>query len=223
MLPAVVLFVIGSGAGVLAVGLADRVTAAEPARRAGATVRVLLSALVTALLFAATPWVVGASWVVPAYLWFAWVTVTLTITDLDAKLIPNRVLFPGTVVGLVLLGIGALGDGMPAAFGRAIIGAAGAFLLLYLVARLARGDFGLGDVKLGFLLGLFTAYQGWAELVVGLLAAFALGGAVSLFLLATRMRRRKDAIPFGPYLVAGAYIALAIGQTVADWYLDSGP
>ena len=38
---------------------------------------------------------------------------------------------------------------------------------MYLVARLARGDFGLGDVKLSFLLGLFTAYQGWAELAVG--------------------------------------------------------
>ena len=50
---------------------------------------------VTGLLFAATPWVVGVSWVLPAYLWFVWLTVTLTITDLDDKLIPNRILFPG--------------------------------------------------------------------------------------------------------------------------------
>lgn len=227
MLPSLVLFVIGSGAGILALEVANRTTGAgsgpQPLHWLRSPVRVVPAALVTGALFVATPWVLGSSWVVPAYLWFVWVTVTLTITDLDAKLIPNRVLFPGTAIGLTLLAAGALGDGTPAAFGRGIAGAAVSFLLLYLLARLAGGGFGLGDVKLGFLLGLFTAYQGWAELVVGLVAAFALGGAVSLVLLATRMRRRKDAIPFGPYLVAGAYVALATGQTIADWYLDAAP
>jgi leader peptidase (prepilin peptidase)/N-methyltransferase len=224
MLLAVVLFVVGCGAGVLAAAVADRETAAgarpKPARGMWNPVRLVSAALVTGALFVATPGVVGSSWVLPAYLWFVWVTVTLTITDLEARLIPNRVLFPGTAVGLALLGAGALGDGTAAAFVRGILGAAAVFLLLYLVARLARGAFGLGDVKLGFLLGLFTGYQGWAEVVVALFVAFALGGVVSMFLLAARLRRRKDAIPFGPYLVAGAYIALAAGQTIADWYVD---
>lgn len=221
---ALALFVLGFGAGLIA----DHV-AREPTRDEGDTTasgrhglrRRITIALATALAFALTPAVVGTTWVLPSYLWFVWLTITLTITDLDAKLIPNRILFPGTAVGAVLLSAGALGDGEVRALVRAGAGAVASFLVLYLVARLARGDFGLGDVKLSFLLGLFTAYQGWAELAVGFVAAFIVGGLVSLILLVTRQRGRKDAIPFGPYLVAGAYAGLAWGRDVADWYLGA--
>src|SRR5665811_1862099 len=63
-------------------------------------------AAATAALFAATPFTVGVDWVLPAYLWFVAVSVTLTLTDIDTKLIPNRILFPGTVVGAVVLTVG---------------------------------------------------------------------------------------------------------------------
>jgi len=65
-------------------------------------------ALITAILFPLTAILVGMDWVLPSYLWFVAVTVTLTLTDIDTKLIPNRILFPGTVVGAVLLTAGAL-------------------------------------------------------------------------------------------------------------------
>jgi leader peptidase (prepilin peptidase)/N-methyltransferase len=218
------LFVLGFGAGLIADQVARGATRGDSdttaADRGGPRRRAAI-ALVTALAFALTSGVVGTTWVLPSYLWFVWLTVTLTITDLDAKLIPNRILLPGTAVGGALLAAGALGDGEFVALARAAAGAIASFLVLYLVARLARGDFGLGDVKLSFLLGLFTAYQGWAELAVGFVTAFVLGGLVSVFLLATRQRRRKDAIPFGPYLVAGAYVGLAWGRDVADWYLGA--
>ena len=172
------------------------------------------------MLFAITPAVIGVSWVLPAYLWFVGVTIALTITDIDHKLIPNRILFPGLVVGAVLLGVGAILDGAPLEFVRALAGGAIYFTVLLVIALVAKGGFGFGDVKLGFLLGMFTAYRGWGILAVGFLLAFLLGGLVSIILLVTRIRGRKDAIPFGPYLVAGSYLALAFGDAIVDWYLS---
>ncbi len=176
------------------------------------------AAIVTALLFAATPLAVDVDWVLPAYLWFIAVTVTLTLTDLDTKLIPNRILFPGTIVGLVLLMGGAIIEDGPIV--RPLAGGVIYFVLLLVLALIARGGFGFGDVKLAFLLGLFTAYQSWETLIVAVFAAFLLGGLVSAILVVFRIRSRKDSIPFGPYLVGGAYLAIVWAGTIADWYLD---
>ena len=172
----------------------------------------------TAALFVATGFVVGSQWVLPSYLWFVGVTVALTLTDLDHKLIPNKILFPGIVVGAVLLGVGAVLDGTPADFGWALAGAAAYFTGLLGIAVIAKGGFGFGDVKLAFLLGLFLTYMGWGILGVGAFMAFFFGGVVSIVLLITGVKGRKDAIPFGPYLIAGAYLAIALGDAIVDWY-----
>jgi leader peptidase (prepilin peptidase)/N-methyltransferase len=187
--------------------------AAVPGVRLGVPMQLL-----TGALFAGTAAVVGTRWVLPAFLWMVAVTVTLTLTDLDRKLIPNRILFPGTAIAAGLLVVGALVDGEAAGLLRALAGGAGYFVFLLVVALAARGGFGMGDVKLSVLLGIFLAYESWAVFVVGVVGAFVLGGAVSLVLLVFRIKGRKDAIPFGPYLVAGTYLALAAGEAIADWY-----
>lgn len=179
--------------------------------------RTPLVAVVTAALFAVTPLVVDVDWTLPAYLWFVAVTVTLTLTDMDTKLIPNRILYPGTVIAVVLLIGGGLIENGPIL--RALGGGALYFVLLFVLALIARGGFGFGDVKLAFLLGMFAAYQSWDTLIVAIFAAFLLGGLVSLLLVVFRIRSRKDAIPFGPYLVLGAYVAIAWAGTIATWYL----
>lgn len=179
--------------------------------------RTPLVAVVTAALFAVTPLIVEVDWTLPAYLWFVAVTVTLTLTDMDTKLIPNRILYPGTVVGLVLLIGGGLIENGPIV--RALGGGALYFVLLFVLALIARGGFGFGDVKLAFLLGMFAAYQSWDTLIVAIFAAFLLGGLVSLLLVVFRIRSRKDAIPFGPYLVLGAYVAIAWAGTISTWYV----
>lgn len=173
----------------------------------------------TAAVFGVTPIVVGTSWVTPAYWWFAGVTIVLVLTDLDHQRIPNRILFPGLAVGAALLSAGALVDGDPGDLLRALGGGAGYFALLFVIAIVARGGFGFGDVKLAALLGLFLAYRSWETLVVGVFAAFFTGGVVAVGLMATRRAGRKDAIPFGPALVVGAYVALVWGDAIAEWYL----
>jgi leader peptidase (prepilin peptidase) / N-methyltransferase len=173
----------------------------------------------TSLAFALLAMLLGASWALPAYWWAAGVALALTLTDLDVRRIPDRILGPGVLVTAVLLTAGALADGEPMALVRALGGAAGYFTLLLVVAVAARGGFGFGDVKLGFLLGLILGYRSWGTLVVGVFAAFALGGLVAVVLLLTRRVKRKDAIPFGPAMVAGAALALAWGEAIARWYL----
>ncbi|MFC2177090.1 prepilin peptidase [Actinomycetota bacterium] len=187
--------------------------------RARISIRYPIVEGVTAALFTATVVVIGAQWVLPAYLWFVGVTVALTLTDLDHKLIPNRILFPSSIAGAILLGVGALIDGEAASFGRALLGATAYFVSLLVVALIAKGGFGFGDVKLAWFLGLYAAYLGWGELLVAIFMPFAIGGVASILLLVTRIKGRKDAIPFGPYMVIGAYLAVVAGQQIVDWYL----
>ncbi|MGB5656708.1 MAG: A24 family peptidase [Acidimicrobiia bacterium] len=210
------LALVGLLVGVVAEGIATNRTLQSIRAEPGRTPVV---AAATAVLFALTPLVVGVDWVLPGYLWFVAVTVTLTLTDLDTKLIPNRILGPGTLVGLVLLLGGAIIENGPIV--RPLAGGAVYFVLLLVLALIARGGFGFGDVKLAFLLGLFTAYQSWETLIVAMFAAFLLGGLVSAILVVFRIRSRKDSIPFGPYLVVGAYFAIVWAGTIASWYLGS--
>lgn len=221
---ALLLFPLGLVAGVFAEASAIQAPLRE---LRGRSRRLPVVAVVTALLFSATPFVIGVEWVLPAYLWFVALTVTLTLTDLDDKLIPNRILFPGTAIGLVLLyaGIGLdawLGDASLSGVDliRPLAGGAGYYVLLLVLALVGpAGALGGGDVKLAFLLGAFTAAVSFDVLFVAVFAAFIGGGLVSLLLILFRIRDRKDAIAFGPYLIGGAYFALAWGGVIADWYL----
>lgn len=175
--------------------------------------------LATGALFAAMAAMLGSVWVLVAFWWFSAVAIALVLTDLDFKRIPNRILYPGTVVATMLLGVGAALDGDLAQFGRALLGGAGYFLLLLLVALLARGGFGFGDVKLAALLGQFTAFRSWGSLFTGVVGAFVIGGLLSIGLLVLRRVGRKDAIPFGPSMVLGAYLGITAGESIAAWYL----
>jgi leader peptidase (prepilin peptidase)/N-methyltransferase len=173
----------------------------------------------TAAVFGLLAGSLGAVWVLPAFWWFAGVSITLTLTDLDTKRIPNRILLPGVVVGLVALGAGALGDGDPGAFLRGLAGGGSFFAFLLVLALAVPGGFGFGDVKLGFFLGVFLAFRSWEALWVGTLGGFGLGGVTAVVLLALRRVKRKDHIPFGPAMVAGAFVGVLAGDQIARWYL----
>ena len=175
----------------------------------------------TAVLFVATVIVIGIEPVLPAYLWFGGVSLTLILTDLDVKRIPNRILYPGIVVGLVALFVGAAIDGELDSFWRAVGGGAIYFGLFLILALVARGGFGFGDVKLAFLLGLFLTYRSWGVLGSGIALGIAIGGGIAVILLISGRAGRKAKIPFGPAMVFGAYLALVIGQELSDWYLGT--
>ena len=89
------------------------------------------------------------------------------------------------------------------------------FAVLHLVSPRAMG---FGDVRLAFLLGLDLGWLGAGEVVLGLLLGFVYGAVIGLLLIATGVRSRRDHIPFGPFLAAGALTALLVGEAILDWY-----
>ena len=102
---------------------------------------------------------------------------------------------------------------------RAAIGLASLFAF-YLIAALSYpGGMGFGDVKLAGVLGLYLAWLGWGEFAVGAFAAFLLGGLFAVVLLVTRRVERTGGIPFGPWMLAGAWVGVFAGGTVATAYL----
>ena len=154
-------------------------------------------------------WLVGAQWTLAAYLLMVTVTVALSFIDLRSYRLPNRVLVPGTVVGLALLAGGAIADGRIGDVPEALATGLGYSVALLIPALLTRGAIGMGDVKLAFPLGLFAGYHGWETAVAALVGAFLAAGAVGVLLLALRRITRHDHLPFGPFMVAGAWFAIA--------------
>ncbi len=160
------------------------------------------------------------SWaLLPAFLVFGAATLGIALIDLDHQLIPNRVLFPALGAGAALLAIGSLVDGELGSLVRGLLGGAVYFLILLVVGLIARGGFGMGDVKLALLLGLFLGYLGWDILMIGTVLAVLLGGVASILLLVFTSKGRDAKFAYGPYLVLGAWIALIWGEQLADWYL----
>jgi leader peptidase (prepilin peptidase)/N-methyltransferase len=143
------------------------------------------------------------------------VTFVLLLIDLDTKRLPNSVLLSGGGVATGLLVAGSVLDGNAGALSRALLAAAVYFGILLVIALVSRGGMGMGDVKLGALLGLFTGYLSWAVFAGGVISAFILGGLAGLALLASG-RKRTDDVPFGPALVAGAWLAILAEPLLAD-------
>lgn len=183
---------------------------------------------ITGVLFALVAWAVLTSATTPlaatlvqlvAYLYLAAISVVLTVIDLDTRRLPNAIVLPSyLVLGLLFAFACALGAPWEWLL-RAVIGGV-ALWLFYFVIRVIRPDgMGGGDVKLAGVLGAYLAWVGWGALVVGAFAAFLLGGIFGILLIALRRAGRKSAIPFGPWMILGAWIGLAVGQPIGEWYV----
>lgn len=171
----------------------------------------------TAALFVAVAARFGWSWELPAYLYLAAVAIALAAIDLDVLRLPDRIVLPSYGVALLLLAPAALiGQNWDAAL-RGLLGAAALYALYRLLAAVPRG-MGGGDVKLAPLLGLYLGWLGWSSVAVGAFAGFLLGGVVGVALLALRMAHRKSRIPFGPAMLAGAFLAVFAAAPIAGWY-----
>jgi leader peptidase (prepilin peptidase)/N-methyltransferase len=177
----------------------------------------------TAALFVAITLRFGPSPELPAYLYLGAVSLALALIDLDVRRLPNSIVLPSYVVGAallalpVVLGPAALPDRMTAA-GRALLAMVVLFVLFLAISFLYRGGMGLGDVKLAGILGLHLGWLGWNSVVVGAFGGFLLGGLVGAALLLARRASRRTAIPFGPFMLAGALIAVFLADPIASWY-----
>ena len=143
---------------------------------------------------------------------FAAFLVAITFIDLDHQIILDGMLALLAVSGLVLqLMTGAVG------FWSMWLGALVGGGLLLVLAIISQGGMGGGDVKFAAALGFWL---GWPGILLGLFIGFVAGGAISLLLLVTGLRGRKDFIPFGPFIALGAWIALLYGKNILAWYFS---
>jgi leader peptidase (prepilin peptidase)/N-methyltransferase len=155
-----------------------------------------------------------------AFLYLAAIAVSLFLIDLDTHRLPNQLTLPSYIVGAVLLTVVALTGGDWAELLRAGIGMAALFVAYFLMAFAYPGGMGFGDVKLAGVLGIFLGWLGWGSLIVGAFSAFLLGGLFSVGLLITRRANRKSGIPFGPWMLVGAFVGIFAGEQLWSGYLS---
>lgn len=155
-----------------------------------------------------------------AFLFLAGVSVALALIDIDVHRLPNALVLPIVPIGAILLGITSLASDDVGQLLRAVLAAAASLLLYFALALVRPGGMGMGDVKLSAGLGLFVGWLGWPTLLVGTFAAFLLGGVFGALLLLSRRATRTSAIPFGPFMLLGAWIGIFFGPAVWSGYLN---
>ena len=155
----------------------------------------------------------------PALLYLAAITIALALIDLDTHTLPNRIVLPAYPIGVLLLVVATIASGDWGDLLRASIGSAALFAFYLVLVLVYPGGMGLGDVKLAGVLGLFLGYLGWPALIIGAFAAFVLGGLYAIVLLVTRRVARTGGIPFGPWMLAGAWVGILGGSPLAHSYL----
>lgn len=145
-----------------------------------------------------------------AYLVFTSLLIVISFIDFDHFLIPDQLLVAGLGVWVGLQLVWPF-----IAWSDALAGGALAFALMLVIFVLARGGMGFGDVKLAGLIGL---YLGASLSLLTLVLAFVLGASVGGALLVAGLKKRKDALPFGPFLALGAFLAMLWGYEFLRWY-----
>ncbi|TNC29573.1 prepilin peptidase [Amycolatopsis alkalitolerans] len=161
---------------------------------------------------------IGLTSALPAYLYLTAVSIALVAIDLEHRRLPNALVIPSCVVMAVLLAVCSAYRGAWWPLGRGLVGGALLCAAFWLIAVLFPHAMGFGDVRLAGLLGGALTYLSWAALVVGALAGFAFGALFGVVLLATGRGDRKTAVPFAPFMVAGAYLGTFAGDAIAVWY-----
>ncbi len=176
--------------------------------------------LVTAVLFGLLAWHLGASWELPAFLYLGAIAVALSLIDIDVHRLPNAIVLPSYAVAAVLLLLPAVVDGRWDDYLRAVLGGAILFAVYFLLAFIYPAGMGFGDVKLAGVLGGYLGWLGWGVLAVGGFLGFLLGGVVGGALMVVRRAGRKSKIPFGPFMLLGALLAVFVGDALSGLYLD---
>jgi prepilin signal peptidase PulO-like enzyme (type II secretory pathway) len=139
---------------------------------------------------------------------FGAIFLALAATDLERRLIPNRIVYPSMLLAMALSW--AWPDRNVA---QIFAGGAFAFGIMLFMFAISRGRFGFGDVKMATLLG-FAA--GFPAMTVGLFFTAIAGGLVAGTLLIARVVRPGQYMPYGPFIALGAIISLLWGGTFFD-------
>ena len=163
---------------------------------------------------------VGGLLVLAAFLYLAAVSVALALIDIDVHKLPNQIVLPAYAVGAALFTAASIVSSDYSVLLRAGVAMAALFLAYYLMAFVYPAGMGLGDVKLAGVLGLYLGWVGWGAVIVGALGAFILGGIYAFVLILGKRANRKSGIPFGPWMLVGAWLGIGVGNEAFAGYLS---
>ncbi|MCR1897974.1 prepilin peptidase [Irregularibacter muris] len=169
--------------------------------------------LFTGILFSLTYWKYSMHFILIPYLLVTAALIAITFIDIHHHIIPNSInLFIFATFFVFNFSLNFIP--WKNAFLGALIG--GGFLFILFLFTGGAG-MGMGDVKLAGVLGL---YLGWTNIILLLLLSFVLGGFFGMLLLALKIKSRKDAISFGPWIAMAAFITLLFGNDIIRWYVN---
>ncbi len=153
---------------------------------------------------------------------YCYLFIVLMVIDLEHKLILNKIVYPAMVVALIV-SIFLPQSRIPSLpllpwpeAVNGVIGGGIGFVFLLIPALIYRGGMGWGDVKMAGLIGLVF---GFPMVFVALLMGVILGGLVAGILLLLKKKKRKEPIPFGPFLAVATIVTLLWGNNIINWYL----
>jgi leader peptidase (prepilin peptidase)/N-methyltransferase len=174
--------------------------------------------LATAAIFALLYWHYGLSPELGVMIFYACLFIIIFVIDLEQGLILNKVVYPSMVVALLLALYPWpwLNESTLMRVAYAALGGGIGFVIFLLIALVSRGGMGWGDVKLAALIGLAT---GFPLVFLAVIMGAILGGIVAVALLIARRRKRREMIPFGPFLALAAMVTLLWGSNILSWYL----
>ncbi len=178
----------------------------------------LLTGLVFGLSFALAEFRTIADVITFAlWLYIAGSLIVLAIYDLRWYLLPDKVLLPLIVPATAILIGSAANSGSLAVLWKPVLAGLAFGGVFYLAAAVSDGKWmGGGDIKLAFVMGLLLGIQ---KTALAMLIAFNAAAIIGLFLIAIGRKKRSEHIPFGPFLIAGTFVAYWFGVTIIDWYL----
>ena len=194
----------GDGAGTASLRRKRGFVRPTPLRVAAVLVAAILVALCFVVLEPVSDAIVGALGCL--------VLVAVSVTDLETRRVPNRIVLPSLAVALVVRT--TLDPSVEWILGVLITGG-----LLFVLAVIHPAGMGMGDVKLGGFLGAWLGWNGLLALVLGSFAAFL--PAVAIIVVRGKAGR-KVALPFAPFLALGGVVALLAGPDIVDWYRSLG-
>ncbi len=180
--------------------------------------RILWVELGTAVLFGLACWRFGVSIELAVSLFYICIFVVLMVIDWEKGLILNKIVLPA--IGAAIVISAAFSLFLPDIeivpfIGRAAAGGGIGLGLFFVIVVVSREGMGWGDVKLAALIGLVT---GFPLVFIALLIGVVLGGVVAVLLLLFKIKGRKEAIPFGPFLAIAAIATLLWGNSILSWY-----
>lgn len=170
-------------------------------------------------LFAVLALRFGLDPVLPAYLYLGAVGLALALIDLDVHRLPDALTLPSYPVLAALLGLGAVLGSDSGHLVRALLGGLVMCAFYFAICFAYPAGMGFGDVKLAGVLGMATAWLGWGAWAVGLFGGFLFGGLWGIGLIALGRGGRKSKVPFGPFMLAGTFAAVLVGEPLAGAYL----